>query len=142
MKAALEAWVPAAMSATKERPGRVTIRASSRPRWPGIILKPPVGSTGPFREHAELPDNLSAAENRRKTCASRKAGNLSRKSCERQQEKEEAARVPAAAFRAEIEAIEKRSETKTPRGKGGGAKAACAIGPPAKWAPPNDAPPK
>jgi hypothetical protein len=64
------------------------------------------------------------------------------KSCELQQEKEEAARVPAAAFRAEIEAIEKRSETKTPRGKGGGAKAACAIGPPAKWAPPNDAPPK
>jgi hypothetical protein len=56
---------------------------------PGIILKPPVGSTGPFREHAELPDNLSAAENRRKTCASRKAGNLSRRaaSCNRRRKR-------------------------------------------------------
>jgi hypothetical protein len=25
---------------------------------PGVVLKRPVGSTGPFREHAELPDKL------------------------------------------------------------------------------------
>jgi hypothetical protein len=68
MKAAVEAW------GTKSNLFHQGIaRESSDPEVvaatmskPGVILRRPVGSDGPFKEHADLPTNLSDAELDRK----------------------------------------------------------------------------
>ena len=60
MKAALEAWGADSnlfhQGAAKESEDPDVIAATMAK--PGVVLKRPVGSTGPFREHAELPDKL------------------------------------------------------------------------------------
>jgi hypothetical protein len=60
MKAALEAWGADSnlfyQGAAKESQDRDVIAATMAK--PGVVLKRPVGSDGPFGEHAELPKNL------------------------------------------------------------------------------------
>ena len=60
MKAALEAWGADSnlfhQGAAKESTDPEVIAATMRK--PGAVLKRPVGSDGPFSEHAELPKNL------------------------------------------------------------------------------------
>lgn len=60
MKAALEAWGADSnlfhQGAAKESADPDVIAATMRK--PGVVLKRPVGSDGPFGEHAELPKNL------------------------------------------------------------------------------------
>jgi colicin import membrane protein len=64
MKAALEAWGANSnlfhLGVAKEvEDPKVVAAAMSKP---GVILRRPVGSTGPFKEHADLPTHLSRAE--------------------------------------------------------------------------------
>jgi hypothetical protein len=60
MKAALEAWGADSnlfhQGAAKESDDPAVIAATMAK--PGVVLKRPVGSNGPFGEHAELPANL------------------------------------------------------------------------------------
>ena len=60
MKAALEAWGADSnlfhQGAAKESTDPEIIAATMKK--PGVVLKRPVGSDGPFGEHAELPKNL------------------------------------------------------------------------------------
>ena len=61
MKAALEAWGADSnlfhQGAAKESDDADVIAATMAK--PGVILRRPVGTTGPFREHAELPADLA-----------------------------------------------------------------------------------
>jgi hypothetical protein len=63
MKAALEAWGADSnlfhQGAAKESDDPAVIAATMAK--PGVVLKRPVGSNGPFGEHAELPANLEGA---------------------------------------------------------------------------------
>jgi hypothetical protein len=69
MKAALEAWGAESnlfhQGAAKESADPDVIAATMK--RPGVVLKRPVGSDGPFGEHAELPKNL--AQNARERAA-------------------------------------------------------------------------
>jgi hypothetical protein len=60
MKAALEAWGADSnlfhQGAAKESDDPAVIAATMA--QPGVVLKRPVGSSGPFRDHAQLPSNL------------------------------------------------------------------------------------
>src|SRR2546423_12394051 len=64
MKAALEAWGTKTnlfhQGVAKEVDDPEVIAATMRK--PGVILKRPVGSNGPFKEHADLPTHLSRDE--------------------------------------------------------------------------------
>jgi hypothetical protein len=165
MKAALEAWGADSnlfhQGAAKESDDPDVIAATLAK--PGVVLKRPVGSTGPFREHAELPDKLGvggkpkeAPRKPKKRKPQKAAGRPADKAAERkgalayereqarrerQQAKEEAARQKererrqraideaqaaleeaerehaerAAAFRAEVDAIDKRSQAEVAR---------------------------
>jgi hypothetical protein len=115
MKAALEAWGADSnlfhQGAAKESDDPAVIAATMAK--PGVVLKRPVGTNGPFGEHAELPDKLGVEkpakpapkpEGRKSKkvpgrpadkAAERKAAlayERERKSREREQAKEEAAR--------------------------------------------------
>jgi hypothetical protein len=116
MKAALEAWGADSnlfhQGAAKESDDPDVVAATMAK--PGVVLKRPVGSTGPFREHAELPDKLGVGGKPAKAArkpkgvkskklpsrpadkaAERKAAlayERERKSREREQAREEAAR--------------------------------------------------
>jgi hypothetical protein len=63
MKAALEAWGADSnlfhQGAAKESDDPDVVAATMAK--PGVMLKRPVGSNGPFKEHAELPTNLGGA---------------------------------------------------------------------------------
>jgi hypothetical protein len=164
MKAALEAWGADSnlfhQGAAKESDDPNVIAAAMAK--PGVVLKRPVGSNGPFGEHAELPANLGGGKPAR--AASKPQGRKSKKDTarpvdkaaewkaalayeqeqalrEREQAREEAARQKererrqraideaqaaldeaerehterAAAFRAEVEAIDKRSQAEDAR---------------------------
>jgi hypothetical protein len=64
MKAALEAWGADSnlfhQGAAKESDDPVVIAATMKK--PGVVLKRPVGSNGPFGEHAELPTGLGEGD--------------------------------------------------------------------------------
>ena len=116
MKAALEAWGADSnlfhQGAARESDDPDVVAATMAK--PGVVLKRPVGSTGPFREHAELPAKLGVGGKPKKAprkpegrkpkkdaarpvdeVAERKAAlayERERKSREREQAKEEAAR--------------------------------------------------
>src|SRR5207302_1509527 len=72
MKAALEAWGADSnlfhQGVAKES-GDPNVVAATMSK-PGVVLKRPVGSDGPFREHADLP-RLSGNESSRRTPKSR-----------------------------------------------------------------------
>ncbi len=63
MKAALEAWGADSnlfhQGAAKQSEDPDVVAATMAK--PGVMLKRPVGSNGPFKEHAELPTNLGDA---------------------------------------------------------------------------------
>jgi hypothetical protein len=82
MKAALEAWGADSnlfhQGAAKQSEDPDVVAATMA--MPGVVLKRPVGSNGPFKEHAELPTNLgdatarpSKAARKPKTTSSRPA---------------------------------------------------------------------
>src|ERR1700684_832324 len=67
MKAALEAWGADSnlfhQGAAKESTDSDVIAATMKK--PGVVLKRPVGSDGPFGEHAELPKDLGLRERKK-----------------------------------------------------------------------------
>jgi hypothetical protein len=67
MKAALEAWGADSnlfhQGAAKESDDSDVIEATMAA--PGVVLKRPVGSSGPFREHADLPTNLAGGSSKK-----------------------------------------------------------------------------
>src|SRR6478672_4621377 len=73
MKAALEAWGADSnlfhQGAAKESEDPDVVAATTAA--PGVVLKRPVGSSGPFKENAELPTNLAGDK------ISKKAGSCS-----------------------------------------------------------------
>jgi hypothetical protein len=75
MKAALEAWGADSnlfhQGAAKESADPDVVAATMAK--PGVMLKRPVGSNGPFREHAELPTNLGDATARSSKAARKPA---------------------------------------------------------------------
>src|SRR4051794_34328448 len=68
MKAALEAWGTKTnlfhQGVAKEVDDPEVIEATMRK--PGVILRRPIGSNGPFKEHADLPIRLPGDEAKRK----------------------------------------------------------------------------
>jgi hypothetical protein len=80
MKAALEAWGADSnlfhQGAAKESTDPDVIAATMK--RPGVVLKRPVGSDGPFGEHAELPKNLG--QDGRKKSASKPSVRKAKKS--------------------------------------------------------------
>src|ERR1700722_15488375 len=69
MKAALEAWGADSnlfhQGAAKESHDPDVIAATMAK--PGVVLKRPVGSSGPFKEHAELPKDITGDGGAKKT---------------------------------------------------------------------------
>jgi hypothetical protein len=76
MKAALEAWGADSnlfhQGAAKQSEDPNVVAATMAK--PGVMLKRPVGSNGPFKEHAELPTNLGDATARPSKAARKPAG--------------------------------------------------------------------
>jgi len=76
MKAALEAWGADSnlfhQGAAKQSEDPDVVAATMAK--PGVMLKRPVGSNGPFKEHAELPTNLDDATARPSKAARKPAG--------------------------------------------------------------------
>jgi hypothetical protein len=68
MKAALDAWGADSnlfhQGAAKESEDPAVVAATMAA--PGVVLKRPVGSSGPFKEHAELPNDLAGDDGPRK----------------------------------------------------------------------------
>jgi hypothetical protein len=76
MKAALEAWGADSnlfhQGAAKQSEDPDAVAATMAK--PGVVLKRPVGSNGPFKEHAELPTNLGDATARPSEAVRKPAG--------------------------------------------------------------------
>jgi hypothetical protein len=89
MKAALEAWGADSnlfhQGAAKESDDPDVVAATMAK--PGVMLKRPVGSNGPFKEHAELPTNLGDATARPSKAARKPAGRKSKKTSSRPADK-------------------------------------------------------
>src|ERR1700693_3641817 len=89
MKAALEAWgadsnlFPQCAAKQNEDPDVVAATMAK----PGVMLKRPVGSNGPFKEHAELPTNLGDATARPSKAARKLAGRKPKKTSSRPTDK-------------------------------------------------------
>ena len=117
MKAALEAWGAdsnlfhqgAAMQSEDPDVIEATMAA------PGVVLKRPVGSSGPFKEHAELPTDL--AGDRSKKAGRKSAGRQPQKPSKRSHD-EAADRKAALAFEEEQKRREReRAKEETARQK-------------------------
>src|SRR6202000_2671718 len=71
MKAAWEAWGADSnlfhQGAAKETTNPDIVAATMKK--PGVVLKRPVGSTGPFGEHAELPKNFGQVRGKKRAPA-------------------------------------------------------------------------
>jgi hypothetical protein len=89
MKAALEAWGADSnlfhQGAAKQSEDPDVVAATMAK--PGVMLKRPVGSNGPFKEHAELPTNLGDATARRSKAARKPAGRKPKKTSSRPADK-------------------------------------------------------
>jgi hypothetical protein len=76
MKAALEAWGADSnlfhQGAAKQSEDPDVVAATTAK--PGVVLKRPVGSNGPFKEHAELPTDLGDGDKPAKTIRKPKVG--------------------------------------------------------------------
>jgi hypothetical protein len=108
MKAALEAWGADSnlfhQGAARESDDPEAVAATMAK--PGVVLKRPVGSTGPYREHAELPKNLG--QDRRKKEAHKQSAKA-KKSPARLDEVED--RKAAQAFERERQRRERQEAT-------------------------------
>ena len=89
MKAALEAWGADSnlfhQGAAKESDDPDVVAATMAK--PGVMLKRPVGSNGPFKEHAELPTNLGDTTARPSKAARKPAGRKPKKTSSRPADK-------------------------------------------------------
>ena len=89
MKAALEAWGADSnlfhQGAAKQSEDPDVVAATMAK--PGVMLKRPVGSNGPFKEHAELPTNLDDATARPSKAARKPAGRKPKKTSSRPADK-------------------------------------------------------
>ena len=89
MKAALEAWGADSnlfhQGAAKQSEDPDVVAATMAK--PGVMLKRPVGSNGPFKEHAELPTNLGDATARPSQAARKQAGRKPKKTSSRPTDK-------------------------------------------------------
>jgi hypothetical protein len=89
MKAALEAWGADSnlfhQGAAKQSEDPDVVAATIAK--PGVVLKRPVGSNGPFKEQAELPTNLDDATARSSKAARKPAGHKPKKSSSRPADK-------------------------------------------------------
>jgi hypothetical protein len=89
MKAVLEAWGADSnlfhQGAAKESDDPDVVAATMAK--PGVMLKRPVGSNGPFKEHAELPTNLGDATARPSKAARKPAGRKPKKTSSRPADK-------------------------------------------------------
>jgi hypothetical protein len=89
MKAALEAWGADSnlfhQGAAKQSEDPDVVAATMAK--PGVMLKRPVGSNGPFKEHAELPTNLGDATARPSKAARKPAGRKPKKTSSRPADK-------------------------------------------------------
>jgi hypothetical protein len=89
MKAALEAWGADSnlfhQGAAKESDDPDVVAATMAK--PGVMLKRPVGSNGPFKEHAELPTNLGDTTARPSKAARKAAGRKPKKTSSRPADK-------------------------------------------------------
>jgi hypothetical protein len=89
MKAALEAWGADSnlfhQGAAKQSEDPDVVAATMAE--PGVVLKRPVGSNGPFKEHAELPTNLGDATARPSKAARKPAGRKPKKTSSRPADK-------------------------------------------------------
>jgi len=89
MKAALEAWGADSnlfhQGAAKESDDPDVVAATMAK--PGVMLKRPVGSNGPFKEHAGLPTNLDGAIARPSKAARKAAGRRPKKTSSRPADK-------------------------------------------------------
>src|SRR5882757_2591862 len=101
MKAALEAWGADSnlfhQGAAKQSEDPDVVAATMAK--PGVMLKRPVGSNGPFQEHAELPTNLDDAGARPSKAARKPAGREPKKTSSRPADK--AAEQKAVAYERE-----------------------------------------
>src|SRR5882757_1474413 len=89
MKAALEAWGADSnlfhQGAAKQSEDPDVVAATMAK--PGVMLKRPVGSNGPFKEHAELPTNPDDAAARPSKAARKPAGRKPKKTSSRPADK-------------------------------------------------------
>jgi hypothetical protein len=89
MKAALEAWGADSnlfhQGAAKQSEDPDVVAATMAK--PGVMLKRPVGSNGPFKEHADLPTNLGDDTARRSKAARKPAGRKAKKTSSRPADK-------------------------------------------------------
>ena len=89
MKAALDAWGADSnlfhQGAAKQSEDPDVVAATMAK--PGVMLKRPVGSNGPFKEHAELPTNLGGAPARPSKAARKPAGRKPKKTSSRPADK-------------------------------------------------------
>ncbi|MEH2562158.1 cell envelope biogenesis protein TolA [Bradyrhizobium sp. AZCC 2289] len=89
MKAALEAWGADSnlfhQGAAKQSEDPDVVAATMAK--PGVMLKRPVGSNGPFKEHAELPTNLGNATARPSKAARKPAARKPKKTSSRPADK-------------------------------------------------------
>src|ERR1700686_162955 len=89
MKAALEAWGADSnlfhQGAAKQSEDPDVVAATTAK--PGVVLKRPVGSNGPFKEHAELPTNLGDPTARPSKAARKPAGRKPKKTSSRPADK-------------------------------------------------------
>src|SRR6202522_3565919 len=125
MKAALEAWGADSnlfhQGAAKESDDPDVVAATMAK--PGVMLKRPVGSNGPFKEHAELPTNLGDTTARPSKAARKPAGRKPEKTSSRPADKAQSSldkaerehADTAGAIQAEADAIEKRTQAENAR---------------------------
>ena len=96
MKAALEAWGADSnlfhQGAAKQSEDPDVVAATLAK--PGVMLKRPVGSNGPFKEHAELPTNLDDATARPSKAARKPAGRKPKKTSSRPADKAAEQKAP------------------------------------------------
>jgi hypothetical protein len=101
MKAALEAWGADSnlfhQGAAKQSEDPDVVAATMAK--PGVVLKRPVGSSGPFKEHAELPSDLAGDGGTKKSA--RKAASLKPQKHAKNTSDEAADRKAALAFEKE-----------------------------------------
>ena len=118
MKAALEAWGADSnlfhQGAAKESDDPDVVAATMAK--PGVVLKRPVGSTGPFREHAELPDQVGRRRKTARKAPRKPEGRKPKKDAARPVDKV-AERKAALAYERERKSRERERRRKRPLGR-------------------------
>ena len=119
MKAALEAWGAESnlfhQGAAKQSEDRDIVAATMAK--PGIMLKRPVGSNGPFKEHAELPTDLGDATARPSKAARKPTNRKPKKTSSRPADKATEQKAAVAYEREQKRGDRKRAREEAARQK-------------------------